>query len=1230
MAIFEEKKWKFKGVNAFASDDVFGGNDDEAFDNGDNNGNDNCDQDDEIFANGFPVRTPITFNSYSLEQQYGNKYESSYVELIGRVAEGKYKGKSIKIDISFPNYFYVEAPSFVTTDNADEAIIDLRNHIDQETSKLIHSISFTELEPARPYSFGRKSKVFKITISKYSNARKIIEYLRGVSDITGEDTRHGWMRICGQMQRIHMFETTLSPKDRWNQISEVGSAGLMNCTHYDFVKKPSSANASASGNKKSFDIYNLDESDLKLYHDTNDNSTASAKGNFVKPSVDLHIRTSIKNIRKETDPVKLNQISEHVDMVIDIETRDLMCEESKAEVLGISAILLNESKKKLAVYYFAWNYHVAKSTSRNTLEEDKAAATIAGSTKYQELSIDGVKMFNCLDEADTLDKFIKFFKLVDADCLIGHNSFSFDHNYLVVRGTAGGNSCTNGNGTDSGGDDNSRGDYHDSGGSNSRAYQYMGRNSSQNGRLKGLIDSNKVNYRDVPGRVHIDTRFFLKMFDMKQNEYSLNASAINHLTDIDEKTVADCFSLTVDQKEPINFSKPKDSKISYLNALIVKTFGSPEGVGGSNLPLMLTRKKGDIPGDKIVKHFESENYQDRYNLALYCIKDSILTLRLFVERTMFLKVYKMSQLFRTTMQSVVISGAQDRIFPNMLHKMHKMGVLFNRYHNDELDPNKDLWLPRKFKGGKVRDPVPGKYNTGVAVLDFGGMYPSIMMHYKLCMQTMIPWRLVSDEEKKWLEDNKIKYIIKTIGKEDTLIVQAPGVGFSYLIQEEMKEQRKARKKSLAVAKEEKDYNAASSHECDQWALKIYMNGMYGLFGVAEGGKFSYFLVSEAICQFGREMSDQAVKETQLIEPNEELVYGDTDSLFLTNKNLKRSDYKTEQEYVDALFDHYSAIVKKVSDSFGTHYIEINLEKIFYPLCLYHTKKYYAGRKWLKRGEPAEKSAELVGLEGKKRDRCPDLRDLGSGVTQLLIIPEDNENEICKLVYNRLMVVAKGEVKMENFVIIKQLNKKLDEYDSKSPHVSVALKNLKRSNNEGSSIGARACYIIFTDKYKNEHSKVSDYSEDLEYAIQHNMKIDSYWYIKEHYFNPLNKLLSITGINLEKICQKPLEEAKLNSSIGQISLESVIANCPHDRKDSKNSSPKNIGDFNYNLFKKNNISSNNSNNNNKSSVNGKRKVQQGFLFPNMGNDNDNNGTSSSVKKTNKKMKKNDTCGFHTLM
>ncbi len=317
-------------------------------------------------------------------------------------------------------------------------------------------------------------------------------------------------------------------------------------------------------------------------------------------------------------------------------------------------------------------------------------------------------------------------------------------------------------------------------------------------------------------------------------------------------------------------------------------------------------------------------------LAEYNLRDAEITLKLtaFNDNLVMKLALAISRIAHMSMEDVTRQGV-SRWIRNFLYFEHR--------HRNMLIPNGEDILSikggtstqaiikgKKYKGAIVVNPVPGVH-FNVAVMDFASLYPSIIKVHNLGYQTL----LCNHEECKTNTVPETSHWICTKNKalESLLIGSLRDLRVKWY-------KRKARDKTLP-----KDlrswYNVIPS------ALKVILNASYGVFGSPAFGLYCP-PVAEATAAIGRHVITQTIEKAQTL--GIEVLYGDTDSLFLKNPS---------REHVDVMADW----------SKKTMGMELEVEKWYRYAVFSSRKKNYLGI--LKGG-----GVDVKGMTGKKRHIPP--------------------------------------------------------------------------------------------------------------------------------------------------------------------------------------------------------------------------------------------------------------------
>ena len=118
-------------------------------------------------------------------------------------------------------------------------------------------------------------------------------------------------------------------------------------------------------------------------------------------------------------------------------------------------------------------------------------------------------------------------------------------------------------------------------------------------------------------------------------------------------------------------------------------------------------------------------------MAIYCIKDAHLPLRLLEKLMCMFNLVEMARVTGVPINYLFSRGQQIKVASQLYRKAKEMNLVIpvRRIEN----------LEGKFEGAIVIDPERGYYTHPIATLDFASLYPSIMMAHNLCYTTLLPY-----------------------------------------------------------------------------------------------------------------------------------------------------------------------------------------------------------------------------------------------------------------------------------------------------------------------------------------------------------------------------------------------------------------------------------------------------------------------------------------------------------
>jgi DNA polymerase I len=355
-------------------------------------------------------------------------------------------------------------------------------------------------------------------------------------------------------------------------------------------------------------------------------------------------------------------------------------------------------------------------------------------------------------------------------------------------------------------------------------------------------------------------------------------------------------------------------------------------------------------------------------LAEYNLRDSEITLNLtaFNDNLVMKLALAMSRIARMPMEDVTRQGV-SRWIRNFLYFEHRQRNMLIPNGEDILSikggtSTQAIIKGKKYKGAIVVDPVPGVH-FNVAVMDFASLYPSIIKVYNLGYQTL----LCNHEECKTNKVPETSHWICTKNKalESLLIGSLRDLRVKWY---------KSKAKDKTLPKDLRSwYNVIPS------ALKVILNASYGVFGSPAFGLYCP-PVAEATAAIGRHVITQTIEKAQSL--GIEVLYGDTDSLFL--KNPSREQVEIMEEW-----------------SKKTMGMELEVEKWYRYAVFSSRKKNYLGI--LKGG-----GVDVKGMTGKKRHIPPYIKKAFYSLEDRLeqvqtpLEFEEAKNEIKQIIRDRYL------------------------------------------------------------------------------------------------------------------------------------------------------------------------------------------------------------------------------------
>ena len=360
------------------------------------------------------------------------------------------------------------------------------------------------------------------------------------------------------------------------------------------------------------------------------------------------------------------------------------------------------------------------------------------------------------------------------------------------------------------------------------------------------------------------------------------------------------------------------------------------------------------------------------------------------------------------------------------------------YKHGELVPNRSERKPESYKGAIVLKPRPGVHEN-IVVLDFTSMYPSIMIKYNVGPDT-----LIRDEN----YDGEY-YVAPDVGHK--FRKNPPGF-FKTVLETLLKTRRNIREQLKKIPKDHPDYEVLNER---QKAIKVLANAAYGYMGW-QAARWYCKECAEAVTAWGRHNIVSAINKAK--ELGLEVIYGDTDSLFIKNEPEKIVEF-----------------ISWVEEVLG---FDIKVDKVYKRVFFTEAKKRYIGL-------TDDGTTDVVGFEAIRGDWAEVAKEVQFTVAKL-ILEEGKTEKAIEYVRKLIGELKENKIPFEKLIIWKTLTKRIEDYEVDAPHVRAAKKYVEAGIKvtPGDKIG----YVVVKGAGKISDKAVPYFMAKIE-DLDHNYYVD---------------------------------------------------------------------------------------------------------------------------------------------
>ena len=434
-----------------------------------------------------------------------------------------------------------------------------------------------------------------------------------------------------------------------------------------------------------------------------------------------------------------------------------------------------------------------------------------------------------------------------------------------------------------------------------------------------------------------------------------------------------------------------------------------------------------------------------------------------------------------------------------------------------------------YEGAIVLPPKPGIYTEPITVLDFASLYPSEMIASDLSHDRFVEdacW--LGDDGRQRLEELGYEVLDRSYdnlvwvdprnkgkgkrpeGKTHVRFVH-PKTGEKGLIPKIEMKLLAARKAAKKLMEAEENPFKKSLYEGLQLAYKLVANSLYGQIG-AQTSKIYKKEIAASTTAGGRANILRGRDFCLKNNPGCEVVYGDTDSLFMKlNLAYEDGSYpETDEEQIARSIEIGKRLQQQMKDEkvFKKPH-DLEYEKVFKPLIL-ASKKRYIGIKYEE--DPKKGKKTSMGVVTKRRDNAPILKHTFNGVVDILT-QEGDIGKAVRFVQEVCREMIDGKFDLNMFVISKTLREYYKDPESIA-HKVLAMRMADRDPGNKPASNERIPYVyIKIDEKPGVEYLQGDRIEHINYVREQKCRVDFETYITNQIMKPVSQILELDIENI---------------------------------------------------------------------------------------------------------------------
>lgn len=529
--------------------------------------------------------------------------------------------------------------------------------------------------------------------------------------------------------------------------------------------------------------------------------------------------------------------------------------------------------------------------------------------------------------------------------------------------------------------------------------------------------------------------------------------------------------------------------------------------------------KDDITPKDIFR-LQCGSSSDRALVAKYCVQDCELCIHLMQKLEIVANNIGMANVCLVPFSYLFMRGQMIKTLSLVSRECRLASYLIPELPKPKED------VKESYEGAEVLEPKPAIYldKDPISVLDYGSLYPSSMIGANISHDTIIQnSEYLGDIGAQKLQEKGIEFIDVTYDNYITVLkgktwvkkvhptektvtcryIQ-PGRDASGKIDDtkrgilpkilmKLLSARKATRKLIAT---ESDPFRRSVLDGLQLAYKVTANSLYGGVGAAVSALY-YKDIAASTTAVGREHLHLAKDFVCKKYPHAEVIYGDTDSIFVNFHpgGCGKEALKASIEMAQTIEREIQPLLKY------PHKLEY--EKTFMPFILF-SKKRYIGRKYETDLDAYKQSS--MGVVTKRRDNAPIVKYIYDGIISRIMQDQNIEQSI-RFLMDSLEKVVSGKFPVQYFVISKTLR---SEYANPQQIVHKVLADRIAERDPGNKPQSND-RIPFVYIHKKDFTKTTLQGERVEhpdYIAEHKLKIDHLFYVTNQVMKPVSQIYAL--------------------------------------------------------------------------------------------------------------------------